>query len=195
MNRDYLAHPSDIADALRSRMRKGQGLSVPYARKWAIGGCEPIQSLRSYPYDGLLILGAGLSELGHTVVADPDGLIIEGVLEKVWVAANRSVRGDGPPDAYLIGTGEDQNARYVGDTAEIVIQIVRGMSEAAPALPTAGDLQVGFPGLENTRKTYVGSWQWGVHGEAVDDEFVRRAATATLRAIEAKKEPDAGHLG
>jgi hypothetical protein len=65
-------------------------------------------------------------------------MMIEGVLEMVWVAANRSVRGDGPPDAYLIGTGEDQNARYVGDTAEIVIQIVRGMAEAAPALPTAG---------------------------------------------------------
>ncbi|MBB5165779.1 hypothetical protein [Mycobacterium sp. AZCC_0083] len=187
--------PSDIADVLRARMRKGQGLSVPYARKWAVGGCEPIQSLRSYPYDGLLLLGTGLSELRHAVVAYPDGLVIDGGLETIWVAANRSMRGDGPPDGYLVGTGGDQNARYVGDTAEIVIQIVRGMPEAAPALPAVAGLQVGFPGLENTTKTYVGSWQWGVHGEATDDEFVRRAANATLTAIEAKKERDAGHRG
>jgi hypothetical protein len=176
-------------------MRKGQGLSVPYARKWAIGGCDAIHSFRNYPYDGLLVLGIFLSELGDAVVPAPQGLIIEGGQEKVWVAANRSVRGDGPPDAYLVGTVEDQTARYVGDAAEVVIQIVREMSKAAPALPTADELQVGFPGVQNTTKTYVGSWQWGVHGEAVDDEFLRRAASATLKAIEAKKEQDAGHPG
>jgi hypothetical protein len=176
-------------------MRKGQGLLVPYARKWAAGGCEPIQSLKSFPYDGLLILGEGLYELHHAVAAYADRLVIECAPETVWVAANRSVRGDGPPDAYLVGTGEDQNARYVGDTAEVVIQIVRGMSKAAPNMEAADELQVGFPGLRNTQKTYVGSWQWGVHGEASDDEFVRRAATATLKAIDAKKERDAGHPG
>jgi hypothetical protein len=195
MNRDHLALPSDFADALRSRMRKGQGLSVPYARKWAVGGCEPIHSVKSFPYDGLLVLGKGLSELHHAVVAYPDGLIIEGGLETLWVAANRSVRGDGPPDAYLVGTSEDQHARYVGDTAEVVIEIVRGMSGAVPTLQAADGLQVGFPGMRNTEKTYVGSWQWGVHGEAPDGEFVRRAANATLKAIDATKERDAGHLG
>jgi hypothetical protein len=105
------------------------------------------------------------------------------------------VRGDGPPDAYLVGTGENESAQYVGDTAEVVIELVRGMSETAPMLQSGNELQVGFPGLRNTNKTYVGSWQWGVHGEATDDEFVRRAATATLKAIDAKKERDAGYLG
>lgn len=195
MNHNHLALPSDFADALRLRMRKGQGLLVPYARKWAVGGCEPIRSLKSVPYDGLLVLGEGLTELHHTVAAYADGLVIEGPPETIWVAANRSVRGDGPPDAYLVGTGEDQNARYVGDTAEVVIHIVRGMSEPAPTLEAADELQIGFPGLRSTPKTYVGSWQWGVHGEASDDEFVRRAATATLKAIDAKKERDAGHPG
>ena len=175
-------------------MRKGQGLSVPYARKWAIGGCEPIHSLRDYPYDGLLVLGNGLSELRHPVVAYPDRLAVPGDHE-VWVAANRSVRSDGPPDAYLVGTGDEQTARYVGDTAEVVLQIVCGMSGTAPTLHAADGLQVGFPGLQNTTRTYVGSWQWGVHGEAVDDEYLRRAASATLTAIEARKERDAGHLG
>jgi hypothetical protein len=195
MNRDDIVLPSVIADALRSRMRKGQGLSVPYARRWEVGGCEPIHSLRSYPYDGLLVLGRGLSELGHPVVPAYNGLIIEGGLERVWVSTDRTVRGEGPTDAYLVGTGEDQIARYVGDTAEIVIHIVREMSAAAPALPTVAGLQVGFPGLRNTKTTYVGSWQWDVHGEATDDEFVRRAASATVTAIEAKKEQDAGHPG
>jgi hypothetical protein len=173
-------------------MREGQGLSVPYARKWEVGGCEPIHSVRSYPYDGLLVLGMGLSKLGHPVVAAFDALIVDGGPEQVWVAANRSVHGEGPPDAYLVGTGENRTARYVGDTAEVVIHIVRGMWAPAPALPPADELQVGFPGLRNTTTTYVGSWQWDVHGEAIDDEFVRRAARATLTAIGGKKERDAG---
>jgi len=176
-------------------MHGERGLSVPYARRWEVGGCEPIHSVKNFPYDGLLVLGTGLSELGRPVVPVSDGLIIEGGLEKIWVSADRTVRGEGPPDTYSVGTGETQTGRYVGDTAEIVIQIVRGMSEAAPALPAVAGLQVGFPGLRNTTKTYVGSWQWDVHGEATDDEFVRRAAAATLSAIEAKKERDAGHLG
>jgi hypothetical protein len=151
--------------------------------------------VKSYPYDGLLVLGTGLSELGRPVVPVSDRLIIEGGLEKILVSADRTVRGEGPPDTYCVGTGETQTARYIGDTAEVVIHIVREMSAAVPALPAVTGLQIGFPGLRNIKKTYVGSWQWGVHGEAVDDEFVRRAATATLTAIEAKKERDAGHLG
>jgi hypothetical protein len=195
MNREELVLPSDIADALRARMRKGQGLTVSYARRWDVGGCKPIHSVKSYPYDGLLVLGTALTELGRPVVPASDGLIIDFDPEVVWVSVNRSVRGEGPPDAYLIGTGTTQTTRYVGDTAEVVVEIVRGMSTAPPALPTVAELQVGFPGLRNTTTTYVGSWQWRVHGEAIDDEFARRAASATLTAIEAKKKRDAGHLG
>jgi hypothetical protein len=105
------------------------------------------------------------------------------------------VRGEGPPDAYLVGTGDDLTARYVGDAPEVVLQIVRRVSADAPTPPVADELQIGFPGLRNTKTTYVGSWQWDVNGEAIDDEFVRRAASATLMAIEAKKELDAGHIG
>ena len=47
MNRDVLVLPSDIAHALRSRMRKGQGMTVPYARRWDIGGCEPTNTVQS----------------------------------------------------------------------------------------------------------------------------------------------------
>ena len=194
MNREELVFPSDIADALRARMRKGQGLTVPYARRWDVGGCEPTHSVKSYPYDGLLVLGTALSEVGRAVIPASDRLIIEGGPELIWVSADRTVRGDGPPDAYLVGTGTTQTARYVGDTAEVVVHIVRGLSAAPPALPTVAGLQVGFPGLRNPTKTYVGSWQWGVHGEAADDEFVRRAAHATAKAIEAKKEWEARHF-
>jgi hypothetical protein len=195
MNREELVLPSDIADALRARMRKGQGLTVPYARRWDLGGCEPIHRVKTYPYDGLLVLGTALWELGRPIVPVSDGLIIEIGLEQVWVAADRTMRGEGPPDAYLVGTHETQTGRYVGDTAEVVVEMVRGMSAAPPDLPTVPGLQVGFPGLRNTTTIYVGSWQWGVHGEAIDDEFVRRAASATVAAIEAKKMRDAETLG
>lgn len=195
MNPEELVHPSDIAEALRARMCKGQGLSVPYARRWDVGGCKSIHTVKSYPYDGLLVLGTALTELGRPILPAAEGLIIEFGPEAVWVSANRSVRGEGPPDAYLIGTGTTQTARYVGDTAEVVVEIVRGISTAPPALPTVAELQIGFPGLRNTKTTYVGSWQWRVHGEAIDDEFVRRAANATVTAIDAKKERDAGRLG
>lgn len=191
MNSDHLTLAADIASALRSRMRKGQGLSIPYARKWEVGGCQAIHSLRTYPYDGLVVLGAGLSELSFPVIADTNRLIVDGGLREFWVAADRSVRGEGPPEAYLVGTSDEQSPRYAGNAAEVVIQLLRGMSASALVVPVAEELQIGFPGLPNAKNTYVGSWQWNVHGEAHDDEFVRRAADATLTAIEAKKERDA----
>jgi hypothetical protein len=184
---------ADIADALRSRMRRGDGLRVPYARRWEVGGCQAIHSVRSYPYDGLLVLGRGLSELNRRpVFAATDRLIVMGYPRVCWVAANRDSRGDGPPDSYLVGRDGEHTARYVGNSAEVVVEIVRGMWTGTRRPPTAGELQIGFPGVRGTATTYVGSWQWDVHGEAGDDEFLQRAASATLTVIEAKKERDAG---
>src|SRR5690349_24137088 len=63
MTNSNLSQPQAVAEALRSRVLAGHGLSMPYARKWEIGGCEPIHSLWSRPYDGLAVLGAGLVDL------------------------------------------------------------------------------------------------------------------------------------
>ncbi|WKG04081.1 hypothetical protein [Mycolicibacterium sp. HK-90] len=171
---------SSIREALHSRMCKGCGLSVPYARKWEIGGCEPTHSLRSYPYDGLHILATGLSELGRYITPVADGLLVAGL----WVSTNRSTRGDGPPDAYLIGQDPSGRARYAGNSPEVVLEMLRLIS--SPPQPHIGpQLQVGFHGIHDSATTYVGSWQWNIHGEARDDEFIHRAAAATLAAITA----------
>jgi hypothetical protein len=64
--------------------------------------------------------------------------------------------------------------------------------------PVAPELQMGFPGAPKSETTYVGSWQWNVHGEAMSHEFVKLAASATLAAIEAQKaraRPERGDQG
>jgi hypothetical protein len=188
-------HEADIADALRSRMRTGQGLSIPYARKWEAAGRHADRTVCCPTDDGLLVLARGIVQLGRAVFAAPSRLLIEDYPRVWWVAANRSTRGDGAPDAYLVGTEEQHTARYVGNTAEVAVEILRGMRAGTRTPPVADQLQVGFPGLADTSATYVGSWQWNVHGEASDDEFLRRAAAATLSAIEAKKQHDAGGDG
>jgi hypothetical protein len=186
------AAEADIVDALRARIRRGDGLSVPYARRWEIGGCEPNRSLGSHPEDGLRLLAAGLIDLGRPLFAGADTVIIVGWPKNSWVAVNRDRRGEGAPDTYLCGLEGERPPRYVGNAAEVVVEIMRqGYGSTARTPPDDSELQVGFPGLQNTTTTYVGSWRWGVHGEASDTEFVRRAATATLRAIDAKKQRDA----
>lgn len=67
-----------IVNALRARIRRGAGLSIPYARRWEVGGCEPHRSLRSQPYDGLHVLAAGLIDLGRPLFASNDSLIVVG---------------------------------------------------------------------------------------------------------------------
>ncbi len=185
-------HPADFAEALRSRMRRGHGLSRPYARKWEVGGCEAIASLRDYPYEGLLVLGKGLSELRFTVFAVADRLIIDSSPRAFWVAANRSIPGDGPPDAYLIGWDAHRSTGYVGDAPEVLVEMLEKMDSGSRRPPVSNELQVGFPGLAASARTYVGSWQWNVHGEATDDEFIERASAATLAAIAAKEARAAG---
>jgi hypothetical protein len=89
---------------------------------------------------------------------------------------------------------EDDGARYVGNAAEVVVEMVREALGVGTRTPPAGnDIHIGFPGLQDTATTYVGSWRWNVHGEVSEPELVRRAAGATLRAIEAKRQQGAGH--
>lgn len=190
MSAGGLATSTDIAAALRSNVRKGHEPSVPYARKWEIGGCAPIHSLRTYPYDGIEVLSKGLAELGRRIVPIEYGLLVGDSGTELWVAANRSVRGDGPPDAYIAGRVGEERSRYTGNAAEVVVMLLDQILAPASELPTDHELQVGFPGLPNRGVTYVGSWQWNIHGEAKDDEFVRRAAWATLATIRSKEVRD-----
>src|SRR5690242_15512619 len=121
MTNSNLSQPQAVAEALRSRVLAGHGLSMPYARKWEIGGCEPIHSLWSRPYDGLAVLGAGLVDLDVPIGVVEDGLLVGDPSAQMWVAANRSMHGDGPPDAYLIGRAEDRSLLYTGNAPEVVI--------------------------------------------------------------------------
>ena len=187
--------PPAIAAVLRSNIRKGQEPSVPYSRRWEVGGCTPIHSLRTYPYDGVEVLSRGLAKLRRPLVTTEKGLLVGVGSSRFWVAVNRSQRGEGPPDAYLLGSEGDDCARYVGDSPEVIVELVKAIPLAIPPMPNDAELQIGFPGLPASGVTYVGSWRWGVHGEARDAEFVCRAAAATLAAIRSKEAKDAVQSG
>jgi len=148
--------------------------------------------LRTYPYDGVQVLSEGVARLGWTVRGAESGIVLEKGVLTAWVAADRSDPGDGPPEAYLLGRGGEDSARYTGNAPEVIIALLEGLSTPVPPMPTDPTLKVGFPGLPDRGVTYVGSWQWNIHGEVRDDEFVRRAAVATLAAIRAKEATDAG---
>lgn len=182
---DVSHDPVAISAALRSTLRVGQDLSAPYARKWQVGGCEATNSLYTYPYDPLELFSTAISELDASVVTSVRGLTVTRGDTQVWVAINRSIRGDGPPDAYLIGRHPDKPADYVGNAPQVVTHMLQRIDQPVQPLPDSPELVIGFPGMADRRMTYVGSWQWNVHGEARDDEFIRRAAVATMAAIKA----------
>jgi hypothetical protein len=52
------------------------------------------------------------------------------------------------------------------------------LQPSTPGVQTE-EIQVGFPG-GRAEPTYVGSWQWDVHGE----DAIKRAAAATKAAID-----------
>ncbi|MFL0295094.1 hypothetical protein ACJH6J_29270 [Mycobacterium sp. SMC-18] len=187
-----LTTQSEISAAFRERMRVGAGLTVPYARKWAIGGCEPSQSLWPFPHNEIATMAAGLLRLDASITATQDAVLIGLDSGTMWVAANGPTRDAERASAFLIGPQGDDSARYVGNAAAVVLEIIKGLSSAPPPAPVANDLlHIGFPGIHDPERTYVGSWRWNVHGEARDDEYVRRAAYATLRAIRATESPRA----
>jgi hypothetical protein len=184
-----LTTPDDVDAALRQRMRVGYGLTVPYARKWAIGGCEPSHSLWSFPHDEIATLAAGLLQLDASVVATDTAVVIGLPSGGVWVAADGQ---DERASTVIVGRHGEDRAMYVGNSAEVVLEIIRGLSDPPGPIPNANEiLQIGFPGIHDAELTYVGSWQWYIHGEARDDEYVHRAAHATLGAIQTKLSRDA----
>lgn len=187
MSARNLTTAAGLAAAIRSNIRKGQEPSVPYARKWEIGGCAPIHSLRTYPCDGIEVLSEGLAKLGRRIVPTEYGLLVGDSGTGLWVAANRSIRGEGPPDAYIVGRYGEKESGYTVNAAEVVLTLLEQILTPVPQLPADSELQVGFPGLLDRGVTYVGSWQWNVHGEARGDEFARRAAHATLVTIRSEE--------
>jgi hypothetical protein len=184
-----LTTPDDVATALRQRMRVGYGLTVPYARKWAIGGCEPLHSLWSFPHDEIATLAAGLLQLDASVAATDTAVAIGLPSGGVWIAADGQ---DESASTVMVGRHGEGRAMYVSNSAAVVLEIIKGLSDPPAPIPNSSEiLQIGFPGIHDDELTYVGSWQWYIHGEAHDDEYVRRAAHATLGAIQTKLSRDA----
>jgi hypothetical protein len=185
MTSEALTTPTAIADWLRLRLRKGEGLSAPYARRWEVGGRVPTHSLWDWRTDRLVTLGSSLLSLGYAVYGINDELQIELPDRPARISADRSNPGDGPPEAYMVRLDSNQPSQYVTNSPEVVTELIRMLPEPPPTLVEDKRVQVGFPGYDREPK-YVGSWQWDIHGEARGEEFVRRGAAATLAAIEAR---------
>lgn len=91
-----------------------------------------------------------------------------------------------PPRGYMLESTQCGRPDYIGNSPEVLIELIRSLFLVpVPALVQDPLVQVGFPGQPPGELTYVGSWQWDVHGEARGTEFINRAAAATLAAIEA----------
>jgi hypothetical protein len=184
MTSEALTTPSAVAEWLRRRVRNGEGLTAPYARRWDVGGRTPTHSLWDWPSDRVITLGVGLLSLGYPLYGTADAVIVDLPHMPVVVAVNRSSPGDGPPDAYIVSFQPDLPPPYVGNSPEVVTELIRKLPSPPHPLVEDKRVHVGFPGYDREPK-YVGSWQWNIHGEARGEEFVRRAAAATLAAIEA----------
>lgn len=180
-----LTSPSAIGDWLRRHMRVGWGLSHPYVRSLQTANYLPKHSLFDWPADRLETLGVGLIAGGYPVQALDDGVEIKLPERAVVVSVDRSIPGDGPPEAYMLESTEHGRPDYIGNSPEVLIELIRRLSEPAPSLVRDDLVQVGFPGQPPGEVTYVGSWQWDIHGEARGPEFINRAAEATLAAIKA----------
>jgi hypothetical protein len=105
------------------------------------------------------------------------------------IRRQRRLQGrDGPPDAYVVRLSPDALPAYIGNSPEVVGELLRGL-ELPSYPPDIGneEVQVGFPGV-SVEPTYVGSWQWDIHGEARGDESIKRAASATIAAIETRRD-------
>lgn len=180
-----LSSPSEIGDWLRRHMRVGWGLSHPYVRSLQTANYLPKHSLFDWPTDRLETLGAGLIAAGYPVYPLDDGVEVKLPERAVEVSVDRSIPGEGPPEAYMLESTAHGHPDYIGNSPEVLIELICRLSQPAPSLVKDELVQVGFPGQPAGEMTYVGSWQWDIHGEARGTEFVDRAAAATLAAIEA----------
>lgn len=185
MTSHVLSSSGEIADWLRRHMRVGWGLGHPYVRSLQMANYLPKHSLFDWPTDRLETLGAGLISLGHPVSALDEGVEVKLPERIVEVSVDRSIPGDGPPEAYMLESIERGRPDYVGNSPEVLIELIRRLVQSIPEPIHDDRVQVGFPGQPSGELIYVGSWQWDIHGEARGAEFVARAAAATLAAIEA----------
>jgi hypothetical protein len=168
-------------------MRVGEGLSAPYARKWAIGGCEASHSLWSYPHDAISDFAGGLLQLGLHATADEHAIVVHPGPTTVWVAVNGKSRTADRASEFLIGCDEGNSPVVVVNSPEVALQLIKAYNARPEAIQSTEIVQIGFPGIDADSRTYVGSWQWNIHAEASSDEFVDRTANATLAAIRAKE--------
>jgi len=172
-----------IASWIASHLTEGEGMRRPYKRKWENGGCIPAHTLGTRPSERVAALAGGLASLGRPLVGADNGIIVEIADRLVRVSADQSEPGDRPPQACLMQIlGGPVN--YVGNSPEVIIELLRGLRQPPSPRVDVDFIQIGFPGHEQDELTYVGSWEWNVHGEARGTEFVDRAAAATLVAIE-----------
>lgn len=181
---DELNTSAGIASWIGGHFTEGEGMRRPYKRKWENGGCAPEYSLGTRPSERVARLADGLASLGRPIVGTDNGIIIEVAGRLVRVSADQSEPGDGPPQACLMQILNGP-VNYVGNSPEVIIELLRGLPLAPPPPIDVDFVQIGFPGHEQDELTYVGSWEWNVHGEARGSEFINRAAAATLAAIEA----------
>ncbi|MEX3644265.1 hypothetical protein [Mycolicibacterium porcinum] len=182
-----LTDAPSIRDALRQRMRVGEGLSVPYARKWSIGGCDPRHSLWSYPHDAILDFSTRLSLMGVTVLADDNSIIVDMASASVWAAVNGNSRSADRASAFLIGCITERVPAVIVNSSEVAAEVIRALPIPPAPRPSEEIIQIGFPGVDVEDRVYVGSWQWDIHAEVRNDEFVSRTANAALAAIRAKE--------
>ncbi|CAN5208174.1 hypothetical protein BH09ACT8_BH09ACT8_28920 [soil metagenome] len=179
--------PKDIADWLRSHLTNRYDLSYPYARKWETGGCTAKYALWAWPADRVLDLATGVYSSGHPVSGVDDGVLVALPNATIKVSANRSSPGDGVPDAYSFFGNPSQLPGYTGNSPEVVVEVLRAYGHPPPPQVDSDVVVVGFPGRPESDLTYIGSWEWDVHGEARGAEFVRRATAATLTVIDGAK--------
>ncbi|EHB55678.1 hypothetical protein MycrhDRAFT_2872 [Mycolicibacterium rhodesiae JS60] len=184
MTSDQLSSSDAIGSWMKDHLTKGEGMTRPYSRKWENGGCSPTRSLRNWRSDRVKTLADGLALLAKPVFGLPNGVLIDMDGLPVRVSCDRSIRGDGPPQGYLIQIASGP-VNFVGDAPEVIVELLRGLSSPPPPRVDVDFIQIGFPGHERDEVTYVGSWQWDIHGEARGPEFINRAAAATLAAIKA----------
>jgi hypothetical protein len=76
MTSEALTTSTAIADWLRVRVRSGEGLAAPYARRWEVRGCTPTHTLWDWPSDRLATLGADLLSLGYPVYGIEDAVTV-----------------------------------------------------------------------------------------------------------------------
>ena len=177
-----LVSPESVAQKLNTTRHSGEGLSAPYARKWENAGCAPLHSLWTWPSDRVLDFSKGLLSLGAPITEDKSGVRIQIGDATAYVSINRSAPGDGTPDAYFVRFEGADFPVYIGNSPEVVVEILRMWDKPLPQYEVNDLIEVGFPG-QSGDITYVGSWQWGIHGEVRTEDDVRRAAAATLVTI------------